>query len=182
MKITEYPEATTLTENDLILIDGENGTQKIPSANIANSLVDLMETNKVVSNLDLKNLPLESFNKNDVMLVEKLDGTKGFYSIGNLLNEVMTSNIKVITIDQVSNSPLTMSISYPPGFTKDNCVILGANIYDYNEDSLEAGMTNGVALVNYQSRLRVVMRDNDIILTAIYTGTHLLCKVVLYKY
>lgn len=53
MKITEYPEATTLTENDLILIDGENGTQKIPSANIANSLVDLMETNKVVSNLDL---------------------------------------------------------------------------------------------------------------------------------
>lgn len=55
-KITDYPKITSLATNNVFLVDGTSGTKGIYANKLADELVGLMTSNKVLSNISIPDL------------------------------------------------------------------------------------------------------------------------------
>lgn len=85
-KIQEYKEIEDILggEQAYLLVDNGTETNRINAKNFSNSSIDLLEKNKVISNLDLKSLPtktppsqdipMDPITKNDVLLIGNENG------------------------------------------------------------------------------------------------------------
>lgn len=76
-KITDYPKVTELTKNNVLLLDGENGTKGILAGDLAKALLSLMTTKEIMNNINIADLDAVSAVANgDVLLVRTTAGNK----------------------------------------------------------------------------------------------------------
>lgn len=76
-KITDYPKVTELTQNNVLLLDGENGTKGILAADLAKALLGLMTTKEIMANINIADLDaVSAVASGDALLVRTTAGNK----------------------------------------------------------------------------------------------------------
>lgn len=76
-KITDYPKVTELTQNNVLLLDGENGTKGILAGDLAKALLSLMTTKEIMENINIADLDAVSVvASGDSLLVRTTAGNK----------------------------------------------------------------------------------------------------------
>ena len=76
-KITDYPKVTELTKNNVLLLDGENGTKGILAGDLAKALLSLMTTKEIMENINIADLDAISVvASGDSLLVRTTAGNK----------------------------------------------------------------------------------------------------------
>lgn len=76
-KITDYPKVTKLTQNNVLLLDGENGTKGILAGDLAKALLSLMTTKEIMKNINIADLDAVSVvASRDSLLVSTTAGNK----------------------------------------------------------------------------------------------------------
>lgn len=77
MKITDYEKVQQLTDTNIFLLDGDNGTKTILAPNLAKALVGLMSSQDFISGLNLSELnQVNTFAAGDKILVGTAAGNK----------------------------------------------------------------------------------------------------------
>lgn len=77
MKITDYEKVHGLTPNNILLLDGENGTKTISAPDLAKALIGLLSSQDFISGLDMAALDdAEAVPATDMLLVATADGNK----------------------------------------------------------------------------------------------------------
>ena len=76
-KITDYPKVTELTQNNVLLLDGENGTKGILAGDLAKALLGLMTTKEIMANINIADLDtVSAVASGDSLLVRTTAGNK----------------------------------------------------------------------------------------------------------
>lgn len=76
-KITDYPKVTELTKNNVLLLDGENGTKGILAGDLAKALLELMTTKEIMANINIADLDaVSAVASGDALLVRTTAGNK----------------------------------------------------------------------------------------------------------
>lgn len=76
-KITDYPKVTELTQNNVLLLDGENGTKGILAVDLAKALLGLMTTKEIMANINIADLDaVSAVASGDALLVRTTAGNK----------------------------------------------------------------------------------------------------------
>lgn len=76
-KITDYPKVKELTQNNVLLLDGENGTKGILAGDLAKALLSLMTTKEIMKNINIADLDAVSVvASGDSLLVRTTAGNK----------------------------------------------------------------------------------------------------------
>lgn len=77
-KITDYPKVKELTQNNVLLLDGENGTKGILAGDLAKALLSLMTTKEIMKNINIADLDAVSVvaARRDSLLVSTTAGNK----------------------------------------------------------------------------------------------------------
>lgn len=76
-KITDYPKVTELTQNNVLLLDGENGTKGILAGDLAKALLGLMTTKEIMANINIADLDaVSAVASGDALLVRTTAGNK----------------------------------------------------------------------------------------------------------
>lgn len=76
-KITDYPKVTELTQNNVMLLDGENGTKGILAGDLAKALLALMTTKEIMANINIADLDaVSAVASGDALLVRTTAGNK----------------------------------------------------------------------------------------------------------
>lgn len=76
-KITDYPKVTELTQNNVMLLDGENGTKGILAGDLAKALLVLMTTKEIMANINIADLDaVSAVASGDTLLVRTTAGNK----------------------------------------------------------------------------------------------------------
>lgn len=76
-KITDYPKVKELTQNNVLLLDGENGTKGILAGDLAKALLSLMTTKEIMANINIADLDaVSTVASEDSLLVRTTAGNK----------------------------------------------------------------------------------------------------------
>lgn len=76
-KITDYPKVTELTQTNVLLLDGENGTKGILAGDLAKALLSLMTTKEIMNNINIADLDaVSSVVGGDSLLIRTTAGNK----------------------------------------------------------------------------------------------------------
>lgn len=76
-KITDYPKVTELTQTNVLILDGENGTKGILAGDLAKALLSLMTTKEIMNNVNISDLDaVSSVVGGDSLLVRTTAGNK----------------------------------------------------------------------------------------------------------
>lgn len=76
-KITDYPKVKELTQNNVLLLDGENGTKGILAGDLAKALLSLMTTKEIMKNINIADLDaVSAVASGDSLLVRTTAGNK----------------------------------------------------------------------------------------------------------
>lgn len=76
-KITDYPKVKELTQNNVLLLDGENGTKGILAGDLAKALLSLMTTKEIMANINIGDLDaVSTVASEDSLLVRTTAGNK----------------------------------------------------------------------------------------------------------
>lgn len=76
-KITDYPKVTELVPNNVLLLDGENGTKGILAGDLAKALLGLMTTKDIMANINIADLDaVSAVAGGDSLLVRTSAGNK----------------------------------------------------------------------------------------------------------
>ena len=77
MKIIDYEKVKRVGANDVLLLDGENGTKTILASDLAVALIDLLSSEDFISGLDMGVLTAaEGLPAENMLLVGTEDGNK----------------------------------------------------------------------------------------------------------
>lgn len=76
-KITDYPKVTELVQNNVLLLDGENGTKGILAGDLAKALLSLMTTKEIMANINIADLDaVSSLDGSNSLLVRTAAGNR----------------------------------------------------------------------------------------------------------
>lgn len=76
-KITDYPKVTELVQNNVLLLDGENGTKGILAGDLAKALLSLMTTKEIMANINIADLDaVSSLDGSNSLLVRTEAGNR----------------------------------------------------------------------------------------------------------
>lgn len=131
-KITEYPKVTELTQTNVLLLDGENGTKGILAGDLAKALLSLMSTKEIMNNVN----------------IDDLDAVSSVVGGDSLLVRTTSGNKKI----SVSDAVFAMLDPVIPAITRRNLwrgKKLGSAVTEAQYDQIEAGTFQGMFLGDY---------------------------------
>ena len=76
MKIIDYEKVKRVDANDVLLLDGENGTKTILASDLAVALIDLLSSEDFISGLDMGVLTAAEGLPEDNMLLARKTGIR----------------------------------------------------------------------------------------------------------
>lgn len=131
-KITDYPKVTELVQNNVLLLDGENGTKGILAGNLAKALLSLMTTKEIMANINIS----------DLDAVTTLDG-------GNSLLVRTTAGNRKISVSDAVFTMLDPVISVETRRNLWRGKKLGSAVTAAQYDEINAGTFKGMFLGDY---------------------------------
>lgn len=92
-KITDYPKVAELLENNVFLLDGENGTKGILAGDMAKALLSLMTTKEIMDNINIADLDsANSLEGTDSLLIGTADGNRKI-SVSDIIYTILDPEI-----------------------------------------------------------------------------------------
>lgn len=131
-KISDYPKVAKLTQNNVLLLDGENGTKGIFASDLGKALLSLMTTKEIMDNINIADLEVASTLDGDsALIISTTDGNRRI----NLSDAVFSMLDPVISVENRRNT-----------FRGKN---LGSVYTDAQKAQVRAGTFNGLFLGDY---------------------------------
>lgn len=96
-KITDYPKVTELVQNNVLLLDGGNGTKGILAGNLAKSLLSLMTTKEIMDNINIADLDAVSALEEDNSLLVRTTAGNRKISVSDAVFAMLDPVISVET-------------------------------------------------------------------------------------
>lgn len=145
MKIIDYEKVKRVGANDVLLLDGENGTKTILASDLAVALIDLLSSEDFISGLDMGILTAaEGLPAENMLLVGTEDGNKAIPAdalakglIALLSSEEFISGLTMADLSAINTIPATDRLLV--GTNAGNKVITAANLAKAVVSLLSAG-------------------------------------------
>lgn len=134
MKIIDYEKVKRVGANDVLLLDGENGTKTILASDLAVALIDLLRSEDFISGLTMTDLTAtEGLSAENMLLVGTEDGNKAIPAdalakglITLLSSEEFISGLAMADLSAINTIPATDRLLV--GTNAGNKVITAANL------------------------------------------------------
>lgn len=145
MKIIDYEKVKRVGANDVLLLDGENGTKTILASDLAVALIDLLRSEDFISGLTMTDLTAtEGLSAENMLLVGTEDGNKAIPAdalakglITLLSSEEFISGLAMADLSAINTIPATDRLLV--GTNAGNKVITAANLAKAVVSLLSAG-------------------------------------------
>lgn len=131
-KITDYPKVTELVQNNVLLLDGENGTKGILAGDLGKALLSLMTTKEIMNNINIADLDaVSTLETGNSLLVRTTAGNK----------KISVSDVVFAMLDPV------ISVEMRRNLWRGKKLGSAVTSTQYNE--IDAGTFKGIFLGDY---------------------------------
>lgn len=96
-KLIDYPKVQNVTEDNMLIMDGNNGTKGILAKDLGRGLLNLVPSKDILDNIDISELEKGTMFKNtDILMISTDDGNKKttLYDIFDLLDPIVTNEFR----------------------------------------------------------------------------------------
>ena len=169
MKIIDYEKVKRVGANDVLLLDGENGTKTILASDLAVALIDLLSSEDFISGLDMGVLTAaEGLPAENMLLVGTEDGNKAIPAdalakglIALLSSEEFISGLTMADLSAINTIPATDRLLV--GTDAGNKVITAANLAKSLVAALSANDFISGLTMSELTEITTLSADNDIL-------------------